>query len=71
MTAKTIAGRFGVTGWVRNEADGSVMLEVQGSTVEVEGFLTALSDCMVDNIDSCHRTLVAAISPEDGFVVRR
>jgi len=33
------AARLGVTGWVRNTADGSVELEVQGNASSVEALL--------------------------------
>ena len=33
------AERLGLVGWVRNETDGSVRLEVQGPEEDVEGFM--------------------------------
>lgn len=38
--ARQEADRLGLTGWVRNERDGSVRLEVQGPEADVEEFLT-------------------------------
>jgi len=37
-----IASRFEVTGWVRNEPDGTVMLEAQGPEDTLEDFLNDL-----------------------------
>lgn len=37
------AARLGLTGWVRNCADGSVELEVQGDVVAVASFLDAVA----------------------------
>jgi acylphosphatase len=33
------AQRRGVTGWVKNQRDGSVLVEAQGSTASLEGLL--------------------------------
>lgn len=42
MRARTIAARFPITGWVRNEPDGTVMLEAQGSEPDLDTFFTCL-----------------------------
>jgi len=39
---KTVAGRLGVDGWVRNESDGSVFCEVQGDLETIEEFVGEL-----------------------------
>ena len=39
----TEARRLGLTGWVRNEADGSVLLEVGGSQRAVDALVAAVS----------------------------
>lgn len=38
-TAYHIAQGLGLTGWVRNEYDGTVLCEVQGERVAIDGFL--------------------------------
>ena len=38
-TAQSWARQRGVTGWVTNLVDGDVMLEVQGTPEQVEGFM--------------------------------
>lgn len=38
-TARGIARRHPVSGWVRNEPDGSVLLEVQGDSAAAGAFL--------------------------------
>ncbi|MBL4697794.1 MAG: acylphosphatase [Phycisphaerales bacterium] len=40
--ARTIAANYPVTGWVRNEPDGTVMLEAQGDEESLENFLNEL-----------------------------
>ena len=51
-TSLQIAGDFAVVGFVRNEADGSVSLEVEGSRNEVTAFLDKLKSQMSANIQS-------------------
>ena len=41
-TARNIATSLGITGWVRNECDGSVMLELQGDGDALAQFQTML-----------------------------
>jgi acylphosphatase len=41
-TARHIAASHPVTGWVRNEHDGTVSLEVQGLPFAIEAFLNEL-----------------------------
>ena len=41
-TARSIAGRFAVSGYVRNLPDGSVELVAEGPEEEVLGFIEAL-----------------------------
>jgi acylphosphatase len=40
VTAQREARRRGLTGWVRNEPDGAVLIEVEGDPDSVEAFLT-------------------------------
>jgi acylphosphatase len=39
-TAQREARRRGLTGWVRNEPDGTVLVDVEGDPEAVEAFLT-------------------------------
>jgi acylphosphatase len=39
VSARREAARLGLTGWVRNQADGSVALEAQGARETVEALL--------------------------------
>lgn len=70
MTACMTARPFAVTGWVRNEPDGSVRLEVQGEEAEVEAFLAALHERMARNIDSVSRGVEPVCSEETSFDIR-
>jgi acylphosphatase len=70
-TARYAAGRFDVTGWVRNEPDGSVNLEVQGEPSEIEAFLVALRAEMAAFILAENRTPVQPQAGEHAFEIRR
>jgi acylphosphatase len=54
-TARQIAERFAVAGFVKNLADGRVQLVVEGRPAAVDGFVDAVSremDRYIDNIDA-------------------
>ena len=73
-TARSVAGGFAVSGWVRNEQDGSVLLEVHGAAPHVEAFLTELRAEMGANIRGEDRSSLPDVAPEgaeSGFVVLR
>ncbi|MDO5107830.1 MAG: acylphosphatase [Coriobacteriaceae bacterium] len=42
-TCREIARELGLTGWVRNEYDGSVSLEIQGEGSDISKFFTELT----------------------------
>ncbi|WP_026507950.1 acylphosphatase [Butyrivibrio sp. MC2013] len=49
-TASHLAGRLGLTGYVRNEWDGSVTAEVQGPREAIDSFLTDIQNGRFINI---------------------
>lgn len=55
-TARGVAMDHPVRGFVRNESDGSVLLEVQGEATDVRAFLGELRSAMSRNIDEYHET---------------
>lgn len=70
-TARSIARRYPITGWVRNEADGSVLLEAQGEAGAVQEFLEAISremEGLIAGADHCEATI---LDREEGFEIRR
>jgi acylphosphatase len=70
-TAVDAAAGHAVSGWVRNEPDDSVRLEVQGEAAAVEGMLAELRVRMRRNIV---REVVSAgmiEEGEEGFRIRR
>ena len=42
-TAYHIAQSLGLTGWVQNEYDGTVLCEVQGERIDIDSFLGKIS----------------------------
>ncbi|MBX3357190.1 MAG: acylphosphatase [Phycisphaeraceae bacterium] len=70
VTARGVALRHPVSGFVRNEADGSVMLEVQGDHATIELFRHELRTAMHRNIKGEHEASIAEVSGENEFVIR-
>lgn len=61
-TARRIAARFAVTGYVRNLPDGRVELVVEGMPRDLDAFLDLIADQMGD----CIRHTQASVSPATG-----
>lgn len=68
-TARGVAQRFAVAGYVRNLPDGRVELLAEGEPEQVEGFLAALAERMEGYID---RVAVQDAAPQGlrGFEIR-
>ena len=59
-TAYHVAQKYGLTGWVKNEYDGSVSCEVQGKEEEIDAFLCAMQGgrfIAVDRIEKSEQPL--------------
>ncbi len=50
-TAKHLAGSLGLTGWVRNEYDGTVQMEVQGREAMIHKMMEGLNRGTYISID--------------------
>lgn len=74
FTAESWARGRGVTGWVTNLLDGDVMLEVQGTSAQVEGFLSDVATESQRAGAFIHATLIQCDEldpvPEERFVIR-
>ena len=68
-TAKYLAGALGLTGWVKNEWDGTVVMEVQGSEQMINKMLKGLNQNMFISIDWID-TEVIPVENENSFSVR-
>ena len=63
------ARRHSVTGWVRNEPDGGVLLEIQGDELAIREALTEIRHSMGHNIRSEQSTPIADTGQELGFEI--
>lgn len=69
-TAQRLADEHGVVGWVRNEADGSVRLVVEGLDHAVAGYLGALRVRLASFIRDERATTSADTGRYAGFEIR-
>lgn len=70
-TCVGIAQSYAVTGWVRNEPDGRVLLEVQGAAAVVEAFLAEVGLRLERFVRQADRALVPVVVGESFFRVER
>ncbi len=70
-TAVDVARRFAITGWVRNEPDGSVRCVVEGESEELSRFVAAIVDAKRRNIDDYRTDRSEATDRFDGFTIRQ
>jgi acylphosphatase len=70
-TAKHLAASHLVSGFVRNEPDGSVLLVAEGEGTEVEAFLDAVQDALRCQIAAADTAQGPATGEFDGFAIRR
>ena len=69
-TARRAAGEARVTGWVRNEYDGSVTMELQGSAGQIELAVRLLDNDPYIRIDRVEGKTLPLEKNEKGFRVR-
>lgn len=68
-TARTLATGYPVTGWVRNNPDGSVQLEVQGMPDSVRAYLDELAQKMRLCITKAEEQSIPSVPGEDDFSI--
>lgn len=68
-TAKRIADRIGVDGWVRNNPDGSVSLALEGTDAAMNEFMESLDEAVGVYMVSVKSTAVKPGKNRDGFDV--
>ena len=61
------AERYGATGWVRNEPDGSVTMEIQGTQEQIDSVIMAIERGTYVNIDRMDVKTVPVKKSERGF----
>lgn len=69
MTVRHLAVRHIVTGWVCNEPDGSVRVEIQGEPEQVRALLRAIDERMHAHIKDRRDTPLAVKAGETGFEI--
>lgn len=66
-TCVSIARGYPLTGWVRNEPDGSVRLEAQGAAADLDRFVGEILRTMGANVSE-HASAAAPLRPDErGF----
>ncbi|MFI4873633.1 MAG: acylphosphatase [Phycisphaerales bacterium JB061] len=71
MTAKSVASELGLAGWVRNEHDGSVLMEAQGDPAIIDECLDRIQRQTFGRVDNLQETLLQVEQNETGFDIRR
>lgn len=69
-TAMQAAKLYGVTGWVRNEYDDSVSMEIQGTERQIDDVVAAIDRGTYIVIDRMEVKTLETIEDERGFRVR-
>lgn len=69
-TAQFAAQSAGTTGWVRNEYNGSVVMEIQGSEEKIDRVLLSLKNGRYIRIDRTEVRTIAPVPHERSFRVR-
>ena len=68
--AKSAADALGVTGWVRNNGDGSVSMELQGTEAQIDGVILAVERGTYVRIENMRTKTIPPVEQEYGFHVR-
>ena len=64
------ASMYGATGWVRNEYDGSVTLEIQGTEEQIDQVILAIERGTWVRIENITSRTIPPVEDERGFGVR-
>ena len=65
--ARQAAGLVGCTGWVRNEWDGSVSMEIQGMESAIDQVILAIERCHYVHIENMDVKELGLVEEENGF----
>ena len=69
-SAQYLAQAIGVTGWVKNEWDGSVLMEAQGTNEQINEMLKLINQSPYIQIDDLNYHEIPIVAHERGFHVR-
>ncbi len=70
-TTQDVARRFEVTGWVRNEPNGTVRMVAEGDPMELGRFFDAVQEAKRSNITDVQVTRPPVTGEFTGFEIRR
>ena len=65
--ARCAADMYGCTGWVRNESDGSVTMEIQGTERQIDQVILAVARGTYIRIEDMDVRSVPPVPEERGF----
>ena len=68
--ARHAAEMYGCTGWVRNEWDGSVTMEIQGTEEAIDKVIQAIEAGKYVRIDKMESRMIPVDPEERGFKTR-
>lgn len=69
-TARRVAARHPVSGWVRNEPDGSVLMQIQGTGEALAAFAAEFEEFIAGLVTNRDAMPIAERHDEHAFVVR-
>jgi acylphosphatase len=69
-TTARLAGRYRVSGYVKNLPDGAVELVAEGAPAELDGLLADIASAMSDYIQRSHVETSAATGRFSNFSIR-
>ena len=64
------SGMVGTTGWVRNEPDGSVLLEIQGTEEQIDKVFMMVSQGTYISIENMNVETIPLLEDECGFRIK-
>jgi acylphosphatase len=70
-TTVNISAGFNVSGWVRNDQDGTVQCVAEGDKTELDRFVKAIKDAMHGHIENATIQTGPATNEFEGFHIRR
>ena len=68
--ARHAAELYGCTGWVRNEWDGSVTMEIQGTEKAIDNVILAIKRGTYIRIENMESRMISVDTEERGFKTR-
>ena len=69
--ARHAADLYGCTGWVRNEYDGSVTMEIQGTEDQIDQVILAIERGTYVRIENLNVRSIPIVEEERGFYTDR